>query len=264
LKTELVVTDLTRMSKDRVCIATVNKQCKSIRPKLVNSNFRLYWCYREDHIIQPFTHLCLDLLEPISNPPHTEDWTIDPNFIEIYKIIPEENRKRLLDQIIDKNVSCIFGAEIHHIENKGYFIDSGCGSRSLGTIKVKNAYHFSHRNYGHWDYRITFEDHNSLCYRLKIVDFSFQTYIDYLRVSERKSIDYIEQYINDIFSTRDLYFRVGLSRGWSIHPERCYLQINSIFTCPDYLNKKCFDDYLKEISKSPNEHTICEDICIPF
>jgi hypothetical protein len=40
-----------------------------------------------------------------------------------------------------------------------------------------------------------------------------------------------------------LYLRIGLARGWDEQPDRCYLQITGIYTFPDYLAGKTFDDF---------------------
>ncbi|MGI6627904.1 MAG: hypothetical protein ACOX4K_06115 [Bacillota bacterium] len=44
-------------------------------------------------------------------------------------------------------------------------------------------------------------------------------------------------------SADHVFFRIGLARGWSRYPDRCYLQITGVYTFPDYLDGKCFADF---------------------
>jgi hypothetical protein len=46
-----------------------------------------------------------------------------------------------------------------------------------------------------------------------------------------------------LFKKNTIYLRIGLSRGWQKYPDRCYLQVNGVFTFPDYLDGKTFLDY---------------------
>ena len=37
--------------------------------------------------------------------------------------------------------------------------------------------------------------------------------------------------------------RIGLSRGWAKFPDRCFLQVNGVYTFPDYLQGKTFAEF---------------------
>jgi hypothetical protein len=101
LKTTLCITDITRMNPERICVASVDPQGRSIRPLLPDTNFRLSWCYQNGKIIKPFTCLKLDLLEQRPKPPHTEDWFVDPDSIEILYDLDTQRRYNFLKRIID-------------------------------------------------------------------------------------------------------------------------------------------------------------------
>jgi hypothetical protein len=48
--------------------------------------------------------------------------------------------------------------------------------------------------------------------------------------------------LTQILKTRPVYLRIGLSRKWVKNPGRCYLQLNGIYTFPDYLDGHTFAD----------------------
>ena len=37
--------------------------------------------------------------------------------------------------------------------------------------------------------------------------------------------------------------RIGLTRGWELHPDRCYLQVTAVHTFPDYLKGLTFAEF---------------------
>lgn len=45
-------------------------------------------------------------------------------------------------------------------------------------------------------------------------------------------------------AAEQVYLRVGLARGWGGEAERrCHLQINGVYTFPDYLGGRCCADF---------------------
>ncbi len=245
MEVELFVTDITRMNEVRICLAAVDRDGRSVRPQHPFESFKVSWLYQDDRIIRHFTRLGLDLRRRRSNPPHTEDWDIAPDFIAVGDPLPAAEQQRFLRAIRDGSVASIFGAEIQRVDQQGTFILKGQGTRSLGTIRAARLFGFTHRMYNErWDYRISFADECGDEYRLKVVDLNFQTYIDYLRVVQGQSGEEIEASINQMLAGRTAFLRIGLARGWANYPDRCYLQINSIFTYPDYLEGRCFHEFI--------------------
>jgi len=139
--TELVVTDITKMHADRICIATINKNGESIRPLYKIKAFSKNWCFHDGHTIQQFSKIRLNLLYNRPEPPHTEDWIVDDSYKEVIGVIANRSRKSILERILDPGVRSIFGAEIHEDGQSRYLI-TGQGNRSLGTIKVKEINQF--------------------------------------------------------------------------------------------------------------------------
>lgn len=247
--TELTITDITNMHAGRICVAGVNDQHQSIRLLLSNRSMFKEWCWCNDQIIIPFTRIRINLVRNTPNPPHTEDWLIDDTKLSVSGVTPPQDKQNFLKSILDPDVQSIFGTTIKHREGEGFFITSGEGNRSLGTVKAYSLSHFSNECYeGRRDYRVSFADSARKWYRLKIVDLSFQTYIDHLR-EKLESSEEVAKNIDRFFHSSITYLRIGLARGWGNYPDRCHLQITGVYTFPDYLRGKCFADFIRPESE---------------
>jgi hypothetical protein len=241
--TTLIVTDITRMSGARVCVAGVNEEGRTIRPVFEHGGIMEDWLYEKGKCtVRPFAKITLNLIENRPQPPHTEDWVIRGEKICPCMMLGLNERRILLQKICDPSVAEIFGAEVHH--DQGHFILSGEGKRSLGTIRVHTVQDLKHSCYnGKWDYRLSFEDSAGGTYRLAITDLALRYYVDYLRQQEMLTCEEIEKQLTKQFRGSAMFLRIGLARGWEKFPDRCYLQITGIYNFPDYLSGKCFADY---------------------
>lgn len=246
MKTRLLITDVTRMSGDRVCVAAINQDRNSIRPVLPRG-ISEHWLYqRPPEVVRPFSIISLDLNQNLPQPPHTEDWSFDPNSLSIENLLEAKWRERYLKDILDPDVASIFGSEIH--TDRGCYLEAGEGSRSLGTIKVHQIERFDHNcRYDSWDYRLYFRDASGVRYHLKVTDLSLRYYVDALRETQNLNCEEIGQNLTQEFQQSQVYLRIGLARHW--HPDRdqpqnrCYLQITGVYTFPDYLDGRCFADF---------------------
>jgi hypothetical protein len=243
MKSGIIITDVTRMSGQRVCIAGVDEKGRAYRPVFAGTNNPILesWLYDGKRpAIYPFARVEFDFLKQVPDAPHTEDWIVNQDFKRLCTTHAE--RRRLLAHIADSNVASIFGTEIHH--EHGYYVKEGEGNRSLGTVKA-NVLQFTHTNYdGRWDYRIQFSDAMSQKYSLKVTDLSFVYYINHLREKEKLSTDKISQQLTLQLLRSETYLRIGLARPtWIEHPHCCYLQITGVYTFPDYLGGRCFADF---------------------
>ncbi len=243
----LIITDLTRMKGDRVCIAGVADDGQTIRPKFAYDMITEEWLFDPAGkvIIQPFARVRMELLKHDPHPPHTEDWLVQPDVKISEGLLGLAERQDFLQRILDPNVAAIFGAEIYH--EKGYFMHEGEGNRSLGTVRVSGLEDVSHRCYdGKWDYRISFTDCAGYPYRLRVTDLAFRYYVDHLREVQGVECDQIGIRLEHQLQNSTVYLRIGLARGWGEHPDRCYLQINGVYSFPDYLGEHCFADFVNQ------------------
>jgi hypothetical protein len=249
--TELTITDITRMAGYFICIAGIDKKGKTIRPLYEHKRIEESWCLVDGKEIRPFTRVLIDLEKPRPNPtpPHMEDWFIGTENQQVIGYCTEEEKKDILKNNLSKDTAEIFGTEIQRIQGEGTFVKSNCGCRSMGTIKAKHVFDFMHDQFeGRWDYRLKFIDESDHEYRLKVVDLTFQFFIDYLRIYKKMPVEKIDEFVNSkIFGHEDIYLRVGLARGWDKFPERCFLQITGLHTFPDYVGKRSFQEYQRDI-----------------
>jgi len=242
VRKKVLISDLTRMQGNKVCIAGYTgypDSLECVRPMFVSGSVDEDWlCKGSEVVIRPFAEVELDFLErPDVTPPHTEDYIIDrhvmPNGI---RLLSERKRLALLESLEDACVREIFGTEIRY--GPGHYVKSGTGVRSLGTIRPSWFTVSCEPWNGKPDYRISFGDGKST-YRLKVTDLAFQYYIN--KEKEIKSHKQVAEETNRLMRSADhVFFRIGLARGWQRYPDRCYLQITGVYTFPDYLGGKCF------------------------
>lgn len=245
MKKAMLVTDLTRMSPPWVCVGGYWRDLTPVRPKLLRRpGLPESFLFQEGRpIIRPFAVVWLDFLKPAPEPPHTEDWVIDPGFKDLEQDrLPEDRAIAFLQQILYPDVASIFEAEIH--SELGYYVRTGEGARSLGTILPKSitAVRYTLKEDGKWDYRISFVDRSGTSYRLAVTDLAFRYYCDSKRLQGQRPEE-ITAELERLWRQATVFLRIGLARGWEKFPDRCYLQITGVHTFPDYLEGRCFADF---------------------
>ena len=248
--TTLTITDLTRMGGNRVCIAGVTEDGENVRPEfdhhaVINED----WLF-DNHLpmVKPIARIQFDLLEHRPANPHSEDWIVRQDFKRFERNLSEAERRTLLERVNDGRVDAIFGAEIHH--DFGSYIAEGEGNRSLGTVCVSDFDSFEHTfSFNKWDYRIRFSDQTGTYHRLAVTDLAFRYYVNFLREKKNYSLENLSEGLTVYFKTRTVYLRIGLARPtWIEHPHCCFLQINGVYTFPDYLKGRCFADFRPDLN----------------
>ncbi len=258
METPLIITDVTRMSGSRVCVAGITEDGRTIRPTLPFPGIQEDWLYTNKQcVIRPFSEVVLGLLCHQSNPPpHTEDWVIDPAIKKFTRILDNQEKKDLLNNIAFPKVSDIFEAEIH--TDIGNYIREGEGVRSLGTIKAQSIAFVSceektdelktdeQKNM----INILFKDASNQEYSLAVTDLTFRYYVNYLHEIEGLRHGSIGLKVQRLLNQRETYLRIGLTRPtWKKYPHRCFLQINGVYSFPDYLDGRCFADFQPKQNK---------------
>ena len=241
MKTRLVITDLTRMHRGMVCVAGYDKDHGCIRPVLPPPGIPETSLIKDRQpVIFPFALVEFNLFEMVPDPPHTEDCLFEaqsPLFIRRVK-----ERRKVLHWSLYKSVTDIFEQPVH--DDFGFYVMDGEGPRSVGTIRPRAIANvvYGPGSEGVWDYRLLFYDGDDKFYRLKITDLTWHYYCDSLRGPECDPAK-ISADLTGLLKSTDVYLRIGLSRGWKKFPDRCYLQINGIYTFPDYLKGNTFADF---------------------
>jgi hypothetical protein len=242
MKKLLAITDLTRMQRGRVCIAGYDSEGNCIRP--VNPPIGIpetSLLAEGKATVFPFAAVEFDLLKPTPDPPHTEDHLYDPASVRLVGKLTDEQKRRVLFKSGFDSVREIFDQPFER--SPGFHVADGCGPRSVGTIRP-HAIHQVFYGQGEdeaWNYHLGFYDRDDQYYRLKITDLTCNYYCAAQRGAQRDPAQ-IAEALTKTLKSKTVYLRVGLSRGWVKHPGRCFLQLNSIITFPDYLEGKTFAD----------------------
>jgi hypothetical protein len=241
---DILVTDLTRMGSDWVCIAGINYDFVTVRPEFSYGGIDDIYLFRDGKpIIYPRAVVEMDLKPKRGNaPPHMEDhlWT-DMEKTKLLRVTNDERWKKALERTVFPSVEAIFETKLLH-GNKN--IEPGTGIRSLGTIKPKSIELFlfktmQRNGVERPDWRLFFTDAAGNSFEhVKINDLALQTYT--LHLTKEKSAKQIIGKFNDVLKNTEVWLRIGVTRpyeGWG------WLQVTGIYTFPDYLKGKCFADF---------------------
>jgi catechol 2,3-dioxygenase-like lactoylglutathione lyase family enzyme len=238
----IIITDLTRMQGNRVCVAGYDADGQCIRPVLPHTGIsEQSLTVRGRPIVFPFALVEYDFLGHKPEPPHTEDWRYAPASVRLVKRADEAQKRAVLTASLFPSVAAIFEQPIQR--DVGYYVLDGQGPRSLGTIQPRTIRAVTYEQHeGKWDYRLEFVDGGEVTYRLKVTDLAFRYNCNWQHRQGRSPTE-ISEALTAAFRSSTLYLRIGLARGWERFPERCYLQITGIHTFPDYLEGKTFADF---------------------
>jgi len=248
VKKIITVVDLTRMSKLNVCVAGYTEDGVCIRPVLPRGPLNEKWLWSEtpsikEPVVRPFAVVEIDVLDirPTTTPPHTEDWPLRTFQRVSHRLLTDDQRKNLLRETLYRSVEDIFGATLYG-EVRGY-VTAGDGQRSLGTIEPKGIWkvHFDEK---YATYRLYFVDRAEKWYDLAINDMALRDYLYYSRIKTGKSPHELAEEMTANLKTKQVYLRIGLARHFPAQPDRCYLQITGVYSFPDYLEGRCFADFV--------------------
>ena len=264
----VVITDVTRMAGERVCVAGYTRKGGQpefcVRPLFRYGDLTEQWLYARSGVIRPFAVVEFDLLTHKPGMPHSEDWLIEPRLRIVQELLSPEERLAFLQAIEDAAVREVFGTEVYHDE--GWYVRQGHGTRSLGTIRASSVdeviYRYSQwSDSGKWAYRIAFRDDEGDAYRLTVTDLAFRLYLDSLRDNGASPASVAWSVRDTLNSADQVYLRIGLARGWEKFPDRCHLQVTGVYSFPDYLDGKCFAD-LKPFGDDP--YRTAGPVDVPF
>jgi hypothetical protein len=229
-----------------VCIAGYDEMKNCLRPTLPPPGIpETLLCSEGKPLIFPFAIVEMDLFHPRPQPPHTEDIDFDPKTIRFIRRI--EDRESVLKWSLFGNVKEIFEQPI--LTGPGFYVVDCQGPRSLGTICPKYIFEViygSDTKSGAWYYKIAFRDRDDQIYRLKITDLTWNYYCGHLCSAENKEPAEIAEDFTQTLKRSRVYLRIGLSRGWKEYPDHCFLQINGIYTFPDYLEGRTFQELISK------------------
>src|SRR5512139_1997421 len=121
MKTQLVITDVTRMQEGRVCVAGYDKDLKCTRPVLPPPGIHESALRSQGQpIVFPFAVVEYDLLQPTPHPPHTEDVRYDSTSVRFIKRLEQGRRRNALVKTLFPSVQALFEVPIH--SDVGHYI----------------------------------------------------------------------------------------------------------------------------------------------
>ena len=243
LKT-LVITDLTYMWGDEVCVAGIDEQGNNIRPVTPQGLRRHHLFRRGRLLVYPRARVQFKLSPAEIVPPHIEDRRVDLDSIVNQGECTDSEWEDALRETCFPSVAEIFDG---HMEGDRT-VPPNARTRSLGTVKdVRVLKVRIEDSYDRRQFRLDFLDPTGKSYhRFPINDLAFrsalQQNIEALG-DERKA----ERVAHRALRLREsVYVRIGLARPQELgdYPLACWTQVTGVHTFPDYLECKTFADFV--------------------
>jgi hypothetical protein len=247
---EILITDLTRMSGQKVCFAGITHSGQVIRPILPHADVIEDDLFQNGvPVIRPRAVIKLNVEpKPWLKNPHTEDhvW-LQMEQTQFLRVVDDQTWRTSLEATCSESVEAIFAAPL---ESKR-MIRPGTGERSLGTVQIGRIIKFEYMPDEHdpqrYKSRMTFTDTaGTFLPCISISDLAFRTFADHLRIHKSLDAESVQKRLHQILRSRHVILRIGLTRPFQRDRKSdrmCFLQINGIYTFPDYLNGGNWADY---------------------
>ncbi len=228
-QTQIVVTDVSRMGGERVCLAGVDADGRTWRPepenrlglqridlstatgKLIRTGSVIEFCGKPKDAIEP---------------PHVEDVVYEGEI----KLIRQANESMWIKAI---RATCFpsVNAVFDNLIQRGRFVPPLSKTRSLGTIvPIASTVECSVTDTSKPAVRLKFTDSSGTEFVDWVInDLAFVDYVAHL-LSSGKNHHGVETDVNvRLRKMPELFLRLGLTRPWSASgPEQCWTQITGI------------------------------------
>lgn len=237
MRKTLIITDLTRMYGQRVCIAGLDSGFSCIRPVLPSGVYQSHLYVGDKLVVRPMAKVSFDFYHVPLDPPHTEDLGFRPDSVASRGLCAADEWENVLQKTSFDSVEEAFAGWLQNAR----WVCPGTGIRSLGTVTQVEVQSVSP------DCRLSFADRVGLVYaNIPIQDLAFRAFTTAM-TNRLGSPDAAFQRVRDLLKRASrLYLRLGLARPWQPDSHtglRCYLQVTGVHTFPDYLEGKTFADF---------------------
>ncbi|HUU64434.1 MAG TPA: hypothetical protein VMX96_11065 [Dehalococcoidia bacterium] len=262
----IVISDLTKMGGEGVCIVGIDQNYQSIRPVLpppgVLRKHLFKGIIRKRLVIRPKAKITFDFHKVPIEPPHIEDLGFNPKSIVYEGLCTDAEWEKLIKAISFRSVQDIYDDYL----KEDRWVEPGTNTRSLGTVSQIQVISVNlQERSGERRYRLYFTDQTGHQYdNVTISDLAFRALCD-AELNRRSSLLSASQWITDQLKSVDLlYLNFGLARPWapsdgSFGP-RCWMQVTGIYTFPDYLGGKSFADFETTMQPSKTKAYDVEEI----
>lgn len=243
------ITDITRMGEPRVCVAGYDESGACIRPVLHYGQINERDLELPSGLITPFAEIEYDLTPAPGAKPHVEDHFYSPESVRWVRSMDVNERHALLHATRSRRVDEAFGAPLVHFSS--HFVRAGSGTCSLVTIQTRGEVQVQLlEKEGKPKWRLVFCDVANHEYNLPITDL---TWIYFAAVQQRyggADVPALERRLNRILQKEEVFVRLGLAREYPRGSHQCWLQVNAIYTFPDYLEGRTFAEYRAGLAAS--------------
>lgn len=240
MKKTIVITDVTQMpAGDQVCVVGIDAEGKTIRP-VCEGGFLKEYLYdpRKKVIIRHGAKVEFDLYPVATEPPHIEDMGFEPKSIVGRGLCNSTDWESVLRASIFETVEEVYEGFLRSRS----WVAPGAKTRSIATLygaKIVDVKLTSRTVKP----RITFVD--STGYEFDRPSSDLTLWERCFSMVKRHGLN-PEEVEKDLVSllqkSKKLYLRIGLARPWE-EDNKCWLQVTGVYTFPDYLDGKCFDDF---------------------
>jgi hypothetical protein len=239
MKKTLVITDVTQMpQRTESCVVGIDKDGRSIRPICSGGFQKKYLIQNNTVIIRPTAKVEFDLNVVEITPPHIEDMGFDPNSIVSIGFCNYAEWEKILKQTSFNTVEEIFDGCLKDHE----WVSPGSDTRSIGTVSGARIVDIELTG-GSVKPRITFRDNSNYEYCRPASDLTLWNRC-FFKVKKQKydASDVAQELVTLLQNVDRLYLRLGLARPWQ-QDNKCWLQVTGVYTFPDYLHGKTFNDF---------------------
>ena len=173
----LVITDVTRMSGDKVCVAGVDSHGNCVRPIMRGDVRESHLYQRGELLVYPRAKVQFDLTAGPISPPHVEDMEFRLDSIASKGICGDVEWENALRHSCFSSVADIFDRYL--VDDR--YVLSGQETRLLRTVTGVGIDYVEIDDYFRRRYRLDFRDAQGDAYlRVPINDLPFRAYLDVL------------------------------------------------------------------------------------
>lgn len=225
---QIVVTHLTRMRNQHICVAGVDKNWEHRRPVLVDSDGGHKQLERnllrsEGGHFELGAVVDLGNAQPQPTPPEVEDVVFAPVAVTAVKTFDPADFQRVLDGLAKDSLRTIFGPDLERLSPTAAAVPEGRGEASLGVLRLSEAGLQVKSEFEKQVLRFDFEDPDLGELSLKVTD--LRLWESDQETPATDAVDRIKNHLDRCL------IAVGLGRAYKgAYPGlRHYLQVNNIF-----------------------------------
>lgn len=240
MRKTIVITDVTQMPKgNEVCVVGITEESRCIRPTCEGGFLKQYLFDTEQRVIvRHGAKVEFDLFPVDTLPPHIEDMRFDPTLITGKGLCSASEWESALRTNSFEAVEDIYEDFLQDRK----WVMPGAQTRSIATLSGSRIVDVE-LTPGGIKPRITFVDRSGCEFTRPSSDLTLWDRCRSLVRSRGHSLTKVETELVSLLQNADrLYLRLGLARSWE-RDNKCWLQVTGVYTFPDYLDGKCFDDF---------------------